>query len=65
MRKVLSTVLDQAKKNHRSRIQDFYLEFVGDLEAKKEKERLEAEERLKLEQMTLEEQRKKQMATDE
>ena len=53
VRKVLSSVLEQAKRNHRNRIHEFYLEFVGDLEAKKEKERLEAEERSRIEQMTL------------
>jgi hypothetical protein len=39
LKRVFSTILDQAKKNHRNRTHDFYLEFVGDLEAKKEKER--------------------------
>jgi len=36
-KRAFSTILEQAKKNHRNRMHDFYLEFIGDLEAKKEK----------------------------
>ena len=58
-------ILQQAKNNVRNRMQEFYQEFLGDLEAKREKERKEALERERIEKLSLEEQLKIQMATDE
>ena len=50
--------MQKAKNNVRNRMQDFYLEFLGDLKSKKEKEEKERLERERIEKLSLDEQLK-------